>query len=114
MVPQPKEVFRVTAQASCQFAVRPILFRVIRVHEWRSYWDGWVWLDGYELNPAWDAVSRRTIYVQPAGLIAATSPAPLRSRAGSPGGPARRGPTRPANRARHPRAYTDVEPQHRR
>jgi len=45
----------------------PVLFRVIRVHDWPTY-DGWVWLDGYELNSTGDAVERRSIFVQLSGL----------------------------------------------
>jgi hypothetical protein len=56
----------VTRAASVQFAV-PMLFRVIRVHDWPTY-DGWLWLDGYELNAAGDAVERRSIFVQLSGL----------------------------------------------
>jgi hypothetical protein len=56
----------VTRAASVQF-VTPILFRVIRVHDWPTY-NGWVWLDGYELNSAGDATSRRSIFVQISGL----------------------------------------------
>jgi hypothetical protein len=44
-----------------------MLFRVIRVHDWPTY-DGWVWLDGYELNSSGDAVERRSIFVQSGGL----------------------------------------------
>ncbi|GIF11631.1 hypothetical protein FHX34_102143 [Actinoplanes teichomyceticus] len=62
------DVIHVTRAASVQFATHPILFRVIRVLNWTTY-EGWVWLDGYELNAATgDAVDRRTIFVQPAGL----------------------------------------------
>jgi hypothetical protein len=44
-----------------------MLFRVIRVHDWPTY-DGWAWLDGYQLNGAGDAVERRSIFVQIQGL----------------------------------------------
>jgi hypothetical protein len=44
-----------------------MLFRVIRVHDWSTY-DGWAWLDGYELNSSGDAVDRRSIFVQVGGL----------------------------------------------
>jgi hypothetical protein len=44
-----------------------MLFRVIRVHDWPTY-EGWIWLDGYELNAAGDAVERRSIFVQINGL----------------------------------------------
>jgi hypothetical protein len=43
------------------------MFRVIRVHDWSTY-DGWAWLDGYELNSAGEAVERRSIFVQVGGL----------------------------------------------
>jgi hypothetical protein len=56
----------VTKAASVQFAA-PLLFRVIRVHDWPTY-EGWIWLDGYELNSAGDAVERRSIFVQVSGL----------------------------------------------
>jgi len=56
----------VTKAASVQFAA-PMLFRVIRVHDWPTY-EGWIWLDGYELNASGDAVERRSIFVQVGGL----------------------------------------------
>jgi hypothetical protein len=59
-------VLRVTRDASVQFR-EPMLFRVIRVHDWPTY-DGWVWLDGYQLNTSGDAVERRSIFVQVNGL----------------------------------------------
>jgi hypothetical protein len=57
---------RVTSAASVQFT-EPMMFRVIRVHDWRTY-DGWAWLDGYQLNAVGDAVERRSIFVQINGL----------------------------------------------
>lgn len=66
MLPRSGDVLHVTRAASVQF-LRPITFRVIRVHDWPTY-DGWVWLDGYELNATGDAVNRRSIFVQSAGL----------------------------------------------
>ncbi|MEO3775805.1 hypothetical protein ABGB16_02920 [Micromonospora sp. B11E3] len=66
MLPRSGDVLHVTRAASVQF-LRPIMFRVIRVHDWPTY-DGWVWLDGYELNATGDAVNRRSIFVQAAGL----------------------------------------------
>ncbi|MEU1602694.1 hypothetical protein [Micromonospora matsumotoense] len=60
-------ILYVTRTASVQF-LRPIRFRLIRVlDDWYTY-DGWVWLDGYQLNPSGDAVARRKIYVQKDGL----------------------------------------------
>jgi len=66
LVPRSGDVIRVTREASVQFS-SPILFRVIRVHDWSTY-DGWAWLDGYELNAAGEAVDRRSIFVQVGGL----------------------------------------------
>jgi hypothetical protein len=56
----------VTRAASVQFTT-PIVFRVIRIHDWSTY-HGWAWLDGYELNSVGDAVERRSIFVQLDGL----------------------------------------------
>lgn len=66
MLPRSGDVLHVTKAASVQFTAS-MLFRVIRVHDWPTY-DGWVWLDGYELNSAGDAVERRSIFVQVSGL----------------------------------------------
>ncbi|WP_089155399.1 hypothetical protein [Micromonospora sp. NBS 11-29] len=52
--------------ASVQF-VKPFHFRLIRVLDWTTY-DGWSWLDGYQLDERGDAVLRRSIFVMPAGL----------------------------------------------
>jgi hypothetical protein len=66
VLPKTGDVLRVTKAASVQF-VQPILFRVIRVHDWQTY-DGWAWLDGYQLNATGDAIERRSIFVQLQGL----------------------------------------------
>ncbi|BCL13527.1 hypothetical protein [Micromonospora sagamiensis] len=69
------DLVEVTRAASVQF-VHPFLFRVIRVLDWVTY-DGWVWLDGYQLDRKGDAVARRSIFVQPAGLrVRRSVPAP--------------------------------------
>jgi hypothetical protein len=63
--------------------IQPMLFRVIRVYDWPTY-EGWAWLDGYQLNASGDAVSRRSIFVQLAGLAhgqVGGVPAQARSRA---------------------------------
>jgi len=59
-------VLRVTRAASIQFN-KPMMFRVIRVQDWQTY-NGWAWLDGYQLNSAGHAVERRCIFVQLSGL----------------------------------------------
>jgi hypothetical protein len=57
-----------------------MLFRVIRVHDWSTY-NGWAWLDGYELNNLGEAVERRSIFVQLDGLQSAqVGPMPNRYR----------------------------------
>ena len=66
MLPRSGDVLRVTRNASVQFA-EPMMFRVIRVHDWQTY-DGWTWLDGYQLDASGDAVERRSIFVQVNGL----------------------------------------------
>ncbi|MFG3301457.1 hypothetical protein [Micromonospora chersina] len=64
--PRSGDLLYVTQSASVQF-INPIFFRVIRVLGWRTY-DGWLWLEGYQLNIKGDAVARRAIFVQQAGL----------------------------------------------
>lgn len=64
--PRSGDTLRVTRAASVQFT-SPMYFRVIRVHDWTTY-DGWVWLDGYELTTSGQAVERRSIFVQFDGL----------------------------------------------
>ncbi|WP_229400142.1 hypothetical protein [Micromonospora okii] len=60
-------LLHVTRAASVQF-LRPIFFRLIRVHtDWHTY-HGWVWLDGYEVDARGEAVARRSIFVRPDGL----------------------------------------------
>ena len=72
MLPRSGDILRVTRSASVQFS-EPLFFRVIRVHDWPTY-DGWIWLDGYQLNRAGDAVERRSIFVQVDGLRQINSP----------------------------------------
>ncbi|MFI9644225.1 hypothetical protein ACIG87_29935 [Micromonospora sp. NPDC051925] len=73
--PRAGDLLQVTRAASVQF-IRPIMFRVIRILDWPTY-DGWIWLEGYQLNARGDAVARRTIFVQPAGLIFRQRTAPV-------------------------------------
>jgi hypothetical protein len=62
VLPRSGDVVCVTSTASVQFT-KPMMFRVIRVHDWQTY-DGWAWLDGYQLDPSGDAVERRSIFVK--------------------------------------------------
>jgi hypothetical protein len=69
----------VGSEASVQFGGgRAFAFRVIRMRDWPTY-DGWVWIDGYQLDGFGDAVARRDIFVKLAGLRA-VSPNPPAAR----------------------------------
>ncbi|MEH1013394.1 hypothetical protein V6U90_09805 [Micromonospora sp. CPCC 206060] len=77
------DVLHLTRAASVQF-VTPILFRLIRVQQdWITY-DGWVWLDGYEIRANGEAVARRSVFVQRSGLrtFRAERPVPARAAPG--------------------------------
>ncbi|WP_307826363.1 hypothetical protein [Micromonospora humida] len=63
---RPGDVLHLTRAASVQF-IRPITVRVIRVLTDRHTYDGWLWIDAYELDAAGDAVRRRTLFLMPAG-----------------------------------------------
>lgn len=68
MLPRSGDILHLTGSASVQFqGDRAIWFRVIRVHDWPTY-EGWKWLDGYELNGAGDAIQRRDVFVEVSGL----------------------------------------------
>lgn len=67
-----------TQAASPQF-FRPIPFRVIRRLDWDTY-DGWTWLDGYQLDDRGDAVERRSVFVRPDGLSPWAAPPRGRAR----------------------------------
>ncbi|MGC4771636.1 hypothetical protein ACLQ25_22055 [Micromonospora sp. DT44] len=68
------DVIHLTTAASVQF-LRPIVVRVIRELPERHTYDGWVWVEGYQLNAAGDAVARRELYVRRAGVRAQALPA---------------------------------------
>ncbi|MFI6133145.1 hypothetical protein [Micromonospora sp. NPDC051141] len=60
------DLLHVTRAAGPQF-VRPFGFRLIRALDWTTF-DGWIWLDGYQLDERGDAVARRSIFVMQSGL----------------------------------------------
>lgn len=69
LVLRPGEVVVVGQSASVQFAGKHgFRFRVILVDS-RPTYEGWVWLDGYQLDGHGQAVARRKIFVRSAGLI---------------------------------------------
>lgn len=71
------EVVRLGRAASVQFACAPVVLCVIRVHDWSTY-DGWVWLDGYQLDCAGQAVDRRSVFVRIDGIERAYREPPKR------------------------------------
>ncbi|WP_255509828.1 hypothetical protein [Micromonospora sp. AP08] len=85
MRPQPGDLLRIDGRASVQFAGdRALTFRVVSVCPKPTY-TGWVWLTGYVIDRRGQAIDRREIFVQLAGLHRATStPAPSRSRVSRP------------------------------
>ncbi|AEV89166.1 hypothetical protein ACWT_8159 [Actinoplanes sp. SE50] len=70
VVLRPGDVVHVGAEASVQFSgERALTFRIIRVDP-RVTYDGWIWLDGYVVGPAGNALQRRRIFVRQDGLRA--------------------------------------------
>ncbi|SCE83010.1 hypothetical protein [Micromonospora chokoriensis] len=61
------DLLHITRAASVQFS-RPFHFRLIRVLADRVTYDGWAWIEGYELDARGEAVARRELFVQPSGL----------------------------------------------
>ncbi|MEU7587898.1 hypothetical protein AB0A95_16550 [Micromonospora sp. NPDC049230] len=61
------DVVHLTTDASVQF-LRPISVRIIRELPERITYDGWVWIEGYELDAAGDARARRELYVRREGV----------------------------------------------
>ncbi|MEU4645086.1 hypothetical protein [Micromonospora sp. NPDC023814] len=71
--PSPGDLLVVDGRASVQFAgERALTFRVVSVSDQPTY-AGWIWLTGYVLNRRGEAIDKREIYVQLAGLWPATS-----------------------------------------
>jgi len=66
------QVVHLDRTASPQF-VDPVLFRVIRVDP--SDYDDWWWLTGYQLDGRGEAVEKRSVFVQLAGIRPAAQPA---------------------------------------
>ncbi|MEG3633328.1 hypothetical protein [Micromonospora palythoicola] len=86
----PGELLVLTRAASPQF-VRPITVRVIRHRTDRSTYDGWTWIECYQLDARGDAVERRELFLMPAGLIrSGNHPPHRRAGSGQPAGAARR------------------------
>ncbi|GIJ77403.1 hypothetical protein SAMN05443287_112148 [Micromonospora phaseoli] len=75
-------VYLLTRDASPQFA-KPITVRVIRERTDRHTYDGWTWIEAYQLDARGDATDRRELFVRPDGMR------PVRTPPATPG-PARR------------------------
>lgn len=61
-------MLRIDARASVQFiGAPPLILRVISVSD-RATYDGWAWITGYVLNARGEAVEKRELFVQPAGV----------------------------------------------
>lgn len=61
------DLLRLGRTASVQFC-RPLIVRVIAKIEDRHTYDGWAWIEAYELDAKGDAVAKRELFVQPSGL----------------------------------------------
>ena len=61
------DVVLLTTAASVQFS-RPIVVRVIRELPDRYTYDGWLWLDAYELGRKGEAVARHELFVMRGGV----------------------------------------------
>ncbi|MGN9810065.1 hypothetical protein ACTMSW_11990 [Micromonospora sp. BQ11] len=61
------DLILLTRAASPQF-VRPLTVRVIREIADRHPYEGWAWIDGYELSARGEAVRRRELYILRAGV----------------------------------------------
>ncbi|PWR06286.1 hypothetical protein DKT68_22980 [Micromonospora acroterricola] len=77
------DLLHLTRAASPQFA-QPITVRVIRALTDRHTYEGWLWIDAYQLGRNGDAVARRELYLMPAGAHWLVSPPTRRSNRGSP------------------------------
>lgn len=67
------DLLHLTRAASVQF-VRPIVVRVIRHLADRPTYDGWAWIEAYELDARGEAVVKREFFVQREGLRWLASP----------------------------------------
>jgi hypothetical protein len=74
-LPQANQLLWINRAASVQFAaVAPFKFRVITAHVYGSTPHGCAWIDGYQLDDRGDALERRSLFVQLAGLRPVADP----------------------------------------
>ncbi|WP_413775660.1 hypothetical protein [Micromonospora sp. RTGN7] len=62
-----------TRAASVQF-ISPIFFRLIKIRTEIHTYDGWLWIDGYQLDAKGEAAARRELFVMRAGVSVMNSP----------------------------------------
>ncbi|MFD0819980.1 hypothetical protein ACFQ0D_17100, partial [Micromonospora zhanjiangensis] len=73
-MPSPGDVVRLGREASVQFGGdRALVLRVTVVND-RPTYDGWVWLTGYVLGETGEAIDKREVFVQVAGIQPAGEP----------------------------------------
>lgn len=84
------------------------MFAVIKPHDWSTY-QGWIWLDGYQLDAAGVARDRRSIFVRLDGLIYIRKP-PTRSRTRHRSATTHYPNTRPTIGRTRSRTFIDAEP----
>ncbi|MET8261863.1 hypothetical protein [Micromonospora sp. NPDC005205] len=88
------DVLRLDRACSVQF-IHPITVRVIRKLDWITY-DGWCWIDCYQLGSNGEALARRSLFLmpeyvqyvpQPPPRPPATGRKPVAKRRGAPAAP---------------------------
>ncbi|WP_247684195.1 hypothetical protein [Micromonospora sp. D93] len=92
------DLLQIDRTASVQF-LTPFRIRLIKVLTDRITYDGWVWLEAYQLDDRDEAVARRELFVRKEGLRLLVEPPPQRR----PAAPRRR-----ANQAAHRRRQPDT------
>ncbi|MEV4768078.1 hypothetical protein [Micromonospora humida] len=97
------DLIHVTREVSPQF-IRPITVRVIRELPDRHTYDGWTWIEAYELGPDGLARRRRELYVRRAGVRWLSSPPPAAPRPPAPRAAVKRATPKPKTGAAKPTA----------
>ncbi|MGC5286676.1 hypothetical protein [Micromonospora sp. DT231] len=74
------DLLRLDRAASVQFMI-PITVRVIRKLDWITY-DGWCWIDCYQLDDKGDAIARRSLFLMPEHATYVPPPPPRQTPVG--------------------------------
>lgn len=75
-MPKAGTLLMIDRDASIQFAACPFVARMMKPQDWPATWDGWVWLNVYQLDSSGDALEQRSIYVNLAGMKPYVPPTP--------------------------------------